>query len=102
LRSVSTIDAVEEYPGGYNLNITLSGGTPAAVIRGLVRTFFSEGGQEVQINCVDAALLREARARPKEYGDLVVRVAGLSAIFVQLSDLEQQELIDRCEAFASS
>ena len=99
LRSVLKLDAARNYRGGYNLNLTLlrAGTTPAAVLA-LIETFFGQGGQELQINCLDAAVLRAARERPEEYADLVVRVAGFSTRFVDLADAEQQELIARAEA----
>ena len=45
--------------------------------------------------------LREARAHPERHRDLVVRIAGLSAVFVTLSRLEQDEMIARAEDCAA-
>lgn len=99
LRSVLKLSAARYYPGGTNLNLTLCGSDrQPEVIRGLAEGFFREGGQELQVNCLEAAKLRDARERPDLYRDLVVRVAGLSARFVELSLLEQAELIARAEA----
>jgi len=99
LNSVLKLDARRHYRGGYNLNITLpKAGASPGTLRSLIDTFFRQGGQELQINCLDAATLREAQAHPEQYGDLVVRFAGLSARFVDLSPVEQQEIIDRAEA----
>ena len=64
----------------------------------LIETFFINDGQELQVNCFDAATLREARETPERYGDLIVRVSGFSTRFIDLSSAEQQELIDRAEA----
>jgi len=102
LRSVLKIHAPTYYRGGYNLNLTLpaSDARPEVVLS-LVEGFFAEGGQEVQVNCLDAATLRAAQADPVSYRDLVVRVAGFCARFVDLSAAEQEELIERAEAFAS-
>jgi len=58
------------------------------------------GGQEAQVNSLGAATLRAAQADPARYRDLVVRVAGFCARFVDLSAAEQEELIERAEAFA--
>jgi len=66
----------------------------------LVETFFGEGGQELQVNCHDAGLLREAQRDPAGHGDLLVRVAGFNARFVDLSRQEQDELIERAELVA--
>ncbi len=101
LNSVLKIDAPRHYPGGYNLNITLPAGlADAGVIATLIHGFFADGGQELQVNTLDAARLRAARKEPEKHRDLVVRMAGLSARFVELSTLEQDELIARAEQCA--
>ncbi|MFP4055701.1 MAG: pyruvate formate lyase family protein [Candidatus Brocadiia bacterium] len=99
LNSVLKLRAARHYRGGYNLNLTLPAHatTPEAVLS-LVEAFFGKGGQELQINVFEADALRAARERPEEHGDLVVRFAGLSARFVDLSPAEQEELIERAEA----
>jgi formate C-acetyltransferase len=97
LGDVLTVDAARHYPGGYNLNVTLPSGTSVEDIRALAEGFFGEGGQELQVNCLDAAQLRVARSHPEAHRGLVVRVAGLSARFVELSRVEQDELIRRAE-----
>ena len=99
LSSVLKLDAARNYRGGYNLNLTLSkaSATPDAVLA-LIEAFFGRGGQELQINCLDAAGLRAARDNPREHADLLVRVAGFSARFIDLPPTEQQELIDRADA----
>lgn len=98
LQSVLKIDAARYYRGGYNLNLTLSpeSTTPATVLA-LVDGFFGAGGQELQLNCYDAATLRKAQDRPEAYPDLIVRVAGFSGRFIDLSKPEQDELIARAE-----
>ncbi len=98
LASVLKLDTPRSHRGGTNLNVTLPGGTDAPALAGLVGGFFARGGQELQVNCLDAATLRAARERPAEHGDLVVRVAGFSARFVDLPPVEQAELIARAEA----
>ena len=99
LRSVAGIDTSHFYRGGYNLNLALPAGrTQPADLWALVETFFRRGGQELQINCLDAARLRAAQAHPEQHGDLVVRIAGLSARFVDLAPVEQAEIIRRALA----
>jgi trans-4-hydroxy-L-proline dehydratase len=63
----------------------------------LVRTYFRLGGHHVQFNVVCAATLREAQAHPNEHRDLIVRVAGYSDYFCDLSRSLQDEIIARTE-----
>jgi pyruvate-formate lyase len=63
----------------------------------LVRCYFKLDGHHMQFNVVDAALLREARKHPEKYRDLIVRVAGYSDYFVDLTPELQEEIIRRTE-----
>ena len=63
----------------------------------LIRTFFKLGGHHVQFNVVDAATLRAAQKNPERYRDLIVRVAGYSDYFCDLSQALQDEIIARTE-----
>ena len=63
----------------------------------LVRTYFKLDGHHIQFNVVDAATLRAAKQRPDEYRDLIVRVAGYSDYFCDLSEALQDEIIARTE-----
>ena len=101
LNSVLKLNASQYYRGGYNLNLTFSKASiETETLLSLIETFFSKGGQELQINCLDANILREAKKNPEKYGDLIVRVAGFSTRFVDLSSAEQNELIERAEAIS--
>jgi formate C-acetyltransferase len=51
----------------------------------------------MQFNVVNAAKLREAQAQPEQYRDLIVRVAGYSDYFCDLSPALQEEIIQRTE-----
>ena len=55
------------------------------------------GGYHVQFNVVSNEVLKDAQIRPENYGDLLVRVAGYSAYFVDLRRDVQQAIIDRTE-----
>ncbi|MHB9150960.1 MAG: glycyl radical protein [Thermoleophilia bacterium] len=63
----------------------------------LVRTYFENGGKHMQFNVVDRETLVEARDHPEKHQNLVVRVAGYSAYFVQLSRRVQEDIIARQE-----
>jgi len=56
-----------------------------------------DGGMEVQYTIVSADELRMAQQNPAEYRDLIVRVGGYSAAFVELSDEVQSSIIARSE-----
>ncbi len=63
----------------------------------LIKTYFSLGGKHIQFNVVNREILLEAQKQPENYYDLVVRVAGYSAYFVQLGKRVQDEIIARTE-----
>ncbi len=63
----------------------------------LIRTYFKLGGHHVQFNVVDAATLRAAQENPEQHRDLIVRVAGYSDYFCDLSQALQDEIIARTE-----
>ncbi|HKZ91899.1 MAG TPA: trans-4-hydroxy-L-proline dehydratase [Candidatus Limnocylindrales bacterium] len=66
-------------------------------LRALVRTYFKLGGHHVQFNVVSGHTLLEAQARPDEHRDLIVRIAGYSDYFCDLSRSLQDEIIARTE-----
>jgi len=64
----------------------------------LIRTYAGDlKGMQVQINIVDAATLRDAKEHPEKYPNLLIRVAGYSAFFTQLTPELQEALIVRTE-----
>ena len=63
----------------------------------MIKTYHKMGGAEVQFNVVSAETMRAAQAAPDEYKDLVVRIAGYSAYFVELTTDQQNDLIARNE-----
>jgi formate C-acetyltransferase len=64
---------------------------------GLVRTYFMLDGHHIQFNVVDAGTLRAAQQNPEQYRSLIVRVAGYSDYFCDLSKTLQDEIIARTE-----
>ncbi|HKI77929.1 MAG TPA: trans-4-hydroxy-L-proline dehydratase [Ignavibacteriaceae bacterium] len=63
----------------------------------LVRSYFRMDGHHIQFNVVTAELLRKAQKNPEKYRDLIVRVAGYSDYFVDLTIELQNEIINRTE-----
>ena len=63
----------------------------------LIRAFFDQKGMHMQFNVVSRETLRDAQAHPENYKNLVVRVAGYSALFTTLSRSLQDDIINRTE-----
>jgi formate C-acetyltransferase len=63
----------------------------------LIRSYFKLDGHHIQLNVVSADTLKEAQRNPAKYRDLIVRVAGYSDYFVDLSSELQDEIIRRTE-----
>ena len=63
----------------------------------LIDEYFVSGGAQMQFNIVSRDTLLAAQKNPQEYADLLVRVAGYSAYFTQLSRDVQQDIIERTE-----
>lgn len=63
----------------------------------LIKTYFNLGGKHIQFNIVDKETLLDAQEHPENHRDLIVRVAGYSAYFVQLGREVQDEIIGRVE-----
>jgi formate C-acetyltransferase len=63
----------------------------------LIRSYFKMDGHHIQFNVIDADTLREAQENPENYKDLIVRVAGYSDYFVDLTPELQEEIIKRTE-----
>jgi formate C-acetyltransferase len=63
----------------------------------LIRAYFTMDGHHIQFNVVTADTLRKALENPQQYRDLIVRVAGYSDYFVDLTPELQQEIIRRTE-----
>lgn len=63
----------------------------------LIDEYFASGGAQMQFNIVSRDTLLAAQKNPEEYTNLLVRVAGYSAYFTQLSKDVQQDIIERTE-----
>jgi pyruvate-formate lyase len=86
--------------GGTNLKLhpsSVRGESGLACLGDLMKTYFELGGQHLQLNIIDAAILRQAQESPEEFRTLSVRVVGYSAYFTALSKRVQDDLIARTE-----
>jgi formate C-acetyltransferase len=68
-----------------------------SALMNLIRAYFKLGGHHIQFNVVSADTLRDAQAHPESYRDLIVRVAGYSDYFCDLSRALQDEIVARTE-----
>ena len=68
-----------------------------AKLRDITRTYMNAGGMEVQFNVVSSETMRAAQKDPDSYRNLVVRIAGYSAYFVELNTDCQNDIIHRTE-----
>ncbi len=75
----------------------VAGETGLHQMANLIRTYFSLDGHHIQFNVIDRQTLIEAQKHPDEYRDLIVRVAGYSDHFRNLSKALQDEIIERTE-----
>jgi formate C-acetyltransferase len=101
-KSVSKLPT-ERICGGVLLNqklspASLSTSTDKEKLAALLRTFFDDLlGWHVQYNIVSRQTLLNAQKDPESYRDLVVRVAGYSALFTTLAPETQNDIIARTE-----
>jgi pyruvate formate-lyase/glycerol dehydratase family glycyl radical enzyme len=97
MNSISKLPLKRVY-NGLNLNMRLPGKRIAGKnLMNMIQGYFSKGGVQVQFNMVDTATMRDAQKHPDQYRDLVVRISGYSGIFINLSDIAQDEIIARME-----
>ncbi|WP_348688224.1 pyruvate formate lyase family protein, partial [uncultured Dubosiella sp.] len=96
LKSLARFDA--KYHGGSVQNIKF---TPRMMhedkekVKALFHTYFKNGGCQLMVTVVDRGVLEDAQIHPENYPDLIVRVAGYSAVFVNLTKDVQEELLSR-------
>lgn len=100
IRSSSKVDHTRIRGGLLNLKFhpsALKGETGSRNLLALIRTYFENPGFQVQFNVVDSRMLKDAQIHPENYRDLVVRVAGFSAYWVEMSKALQDQVIWRTE-----
>lgn len=99
--SVSKMPTIK-ITGGQLLNMRLNQATistPESLqkLAALIRGFFKLKGWHVQFNTISTKILRDAIENPQKYPDLIVRVAGYSALFIALDPALQRDIIARLE-----
>lgn len=100
IKSLGKLDQTKS--GGTLLNVRF---VPAMLKReedmrklgSLIRTYFKFGGHHIQFNIVDTQTLLDAQQHPDQYRDLLVRVAGYSDYFNDMTEQLQNEIIARTE-----
>lgn len=100
MRSVSKLPTIKMIAQLLNLRLspaTLSTEAGLWKLVQLLRGFQSLKGWHVQFNVIDSETLIAAQRNPQMYKDLVVRVAGYSALFVSLDKATQDDIIQRTE-----
>ncbi len=100
IKSAAKMDHVRT--GGTLLNIkftpkVLEGDEGLNKLTHLIRSYFKLDGHHIQFNVVSAETLRAAQKEPEKYRDLIVRVAGYSDYFCDLTKSLQDEIIARTE-----
>ena len=102
IRTVAELDGLK-MPNNIAFNIKLVPGAQDGHQQVLdrmvayVQAYTDMGGMQIQFNMVSSETLRHAMENPAEYGDLLVRISGYNAYFVELNTDMQRELIERME-----
>lgn len=100
INSASKIDALGSMATLLNQKLhpsALAGRDGVRKLLSLIKTYFDNYGHHIQFNMLSRETLLDAKKHPERYRDLVVRVAGFSAYFVELSPEVQDEIIARTE-----
>ncbi len=100
IKSAAKIDHLRT--GGTLLNqkftpALLSDDAGIEAVKNFIRTYFKMDGHHIQFNVVTAETLKKAKAEPEAHRDLIVRVAGYSDYFIELTEELQDEIIRRTE-----
>lgn len=99
VKSVASMVDGELHEGAlYNLRFDpkgVQGESGLNIIEGVIKTYFEDGGQHIQINVVDNETLKDAQKNPENYKGLMVRVAGYMAYFTELDKSAQDAIIYR-------
>ncbi len=84
--------------GGMNVTIqtsTFAGESGLDNLARLFSVYLEKGGLQIQLSAVDRELLIDAQKNPDAHRDLMVRVTGYSAVFVDMSKISQDDFMTR-------
>ena len=98
LKSVAKLPFDRISSGALNVRLSpsmIGGEDGLARMTALFETYFNMGGMQIQLSVTDAETLRKAKADPDSYRDLMVRITGYSAVFVDMGSDAQDEIIAR-------
>ncbi len=98
LNSVAKLPFERLHSGVLNIRLrkdTVAGAEGIIRIKALIQSYFEQGGMQVQVSIADTEDLKRAQQTPDDYRDLLVRITGYSAIFVDMSKGAQDEFIRR-------
>ena len=101
LNSVSKIDFTN-VSNGYSINVRIptslfNNKENSQKLAQIIRSYFQQGGSHIQFNIIDHHVLLDAQKHPENYKDLVVRVTGYAAYFIDLGKYVQDDIIARCQ-----
>ncbi|TFG18859.1 MAG: hypothetical protein EU530_07940 [Promethearchaeota archaeon] len=81
----------------FNPSVVLKDAEHKEKFKGYLRGYIENGGTALQINMINAEMLRDAQKNPENYSELLVRVTGYNAYFTTIGRELQDEIISRDE-----
>lgn len=105
MKSVAKLKLDTHNSVAFNMKFTpssLAGERNLERFKDLIEAYLELGGAQVQFNVISAETLMAAQQNPEQYRDLLVRVVGYSALFVELSKEVQDDIISRTQFEAVS
>lgn len=97
LNSMAKLDTSIHAGGNQNIKLSVEFFTQNSfsTVKSIISTFFDMGGQQINLSVVNQQDLEEAMINPEKYENLVVRVGGFSARFVNLEPDVQKDILSR-------
>jgi len=97
LKSVSKVDPTRTWNQLLNQKMLphVLRGKHKKLFANYLRTWAGFGNWHIQFNCIDNKILEDAQQHPEKHRDLIVRVAGYSSFFVELTPGLQKDIIRR-------